>query len=216
MKNMKINIPKINFNWFKKEKEASAYLRFGAFLLDVALIWIVMLIITILVPDNAKIAELSNQYNYLNKAYSEGMVQFSGYFNQITAIIRDLDIARLRFNLINFILIFGYFGFLPYYNNGSTIGQMLFHIKIKKNKGKLEIKNLIIRAFVVGGLLYSMVTFITMFLLPGKIYFVIATIALIIQILMVIVSAFMIIYKKNKHGFVDIISSTKVVTVKDR
>jgi uncharacterized RDD family membrane protein YckC len=52
------------------------------------------------------------------------------------------------------------------------------------------------------------------YLLPSKTYFVIISITGFIQLTLVIISTFMVLYRKDKRGLHDLLGKTKVVTIK--
>ena len=74
--------------------------------------------------------------------------------------------------------------------------------------------SLLIRNIVINGLGSLLTSLVCIFILPGKLYFIVTSIFGIIQILLVIISGFMVLYRKDKRGLQDIFSKTKVVLEK--
>lgn len=193
-------------------KTASYFKRFLAFIIDLLFVGIIMLIMGYLIPDSAKINLLIEEQNYLVDLLASGKIAFARFFEEISNTALKLDIARLRFNLVNLIILISYFCFVPFYNKGKTFGMNFLDIKtVKTNKNKITPFEYIIKAFLLLGMLYSVFTILIMFFIPAKVYLTLTLIVFLIQILMVIVNAFMVIYRKDKLGFVDILTKTKIV-----
>ena len=103
-----------------------------------------------------------------------------------------------------------YFVLIPYINKGSTIGKMLFKIKVDKQDGKLKITDLLIRSFIINGNLYLLILLILLPFVNSLLYFTIENILGIMQIIVVIISGFMVLYKKDNLGLHDILTKTVV------
>lgn len=185
--------------------------RFLAYLIDIILVGIVMGIISaIFTTKNATV--LSNQFLELNEQVINTKLDFSIYYSRVADITLSLDRENFMINIINCVIIILYFVVLPLYKNGQTLGKKIFKIKIvREDKEDLTANELIIRNIVVNGLLNTFLAFCLVFLLSGFEYFTITSILGFIQFVLVVVSACMIIFRKDKKGLHDIITKTKVV-----
>lgn len=192
----------MNVNFFK---------RFLAYLIDIIIVGIVMGIISaIFTTKNATV--LSNQFLELNEQVINTKLDFSIYYSRVADITLSLDRENFMINIINCVIIILYFVVLPLYKNGQTLGKKIFKIKIvREDKEDLTANELIIRNIVVNGLLNTFLAFCLVFLLSGFEYFTITSILGFIQFVLVVVSACMIIFRKDKKGLHDIITKTKVV-----
>ncbi len=194
---------------------ASFIKRFIAYLIDFVFVMSIMMIINyfLIKIDNTFIM---NNINDITEKYLENRISFSKYFEQYSIYLNELDKRNIIFNLINFLLIFLYFVILPIVTNGKTLGKSILKIKIKrKDNKKLNIINTMIRSIITVGLLYMLVSFITLYLVDSKIYFLILIILGFIQILLVIISGFMILYRHDKRGLQDILSKSNVITTNE-
>ena len=178
--------------------------RFLAYLIDIILVGTIMGIISaIFTTKNATV--LSNQFLELNEQVINTKLDFGIYYS-------SLDRENFMINIINCVIIILYFVVLPLYKNGQTLGKKIFKIKIvREDKEDLTANELIIRNIVVNGLLNTFLAFCLVFLLSGFEYFTITSILGFIQFVLVVVSACMIIFRKDKKGLHDIITKTKVV-----
>lgn len=185
--------------------------RFLAYLIDIIIVGIVMGIISaIFTTKNATV--LSNQFLELNEQVINTKLDFSIYYGRVADITLSLDRENFMINIINCVIIILYFVVLPLYKNGQTLGKKIFKIKIvREDKEDLTANELIIRNIVVNGLLNTFLAFCLVFLLSGFEYFTITSILGFIQFVLVVVSACMIIFRKDKKGLHDIITKTKVV-----
>lgn len=185
--------------------------RFLAYLIDIILVGTIMGIIsTIFTTKNATV--LSNQFLELNEQVINTKLDFGIYYSRVADITLSLDRENFMINIINCVIIILYFVVLPLYKNGQTLGKKIFKIKIvREDKEDLTANELIIRNIVVNGLLNTFLAFCLVFLLSGFEYFTITSILGFIQFVLVVVSACMIIFRKDKKGLHDIITKTKVV-----
>lgn len=185
--------------------------RFLAYLIDIILVGTIMGIISaIFITKNATV--LSNQFLELNEQVINTKLDFGIYYSRVADITLSLDRENFMINIINCVIIILYFVVLPLYKNGQTLGKKIFKIKIvREDKEDLTANELIIRNIVVNGLLNTFLAFCLVFLLSGFEYFTITSILGFIQFVLVVVSACMIIFRKDKKGLHDIITKTKVV-----
>ena len=185
--------------------------RFLAYLIDIILVGTIMGIISAIFTTKNAIV-LSNQFLELNEQVINTKLDFGIYYSRVADITLSLDREKFMINIINCVIIILYFVVLPLYKNGQTLGKKIFKIKIvREDKEDLTANELIIRNIVVNGLLNTFLAFCLVFLLSGFEYFTITSILGFIQFVLVVVSACMIIFRKDKKGLHDIITKTKVV-----
>ena len=177
-----------------------------AYLID----FIMLLIITSIISNLLT----GNQLNLLNIKSTELMEQLfrneinmTAYINHYSVIFSEMDKHKLIINIITLIYMILYFIVLPYISKGKTLGKKI--LKIKINKKNIKIKDYIIRSFIINGTLYLLLLIILNIILPPVSYFITVTFLSIIQIIMVITSYFMILYKGK--GLEDILTSSSVI-----
>lgn len=186
--------------------------RFLAYIIDMLLILSIMMIITYFFKNNPNILENQKQLNILNEQYIKNEIPFSSYFNDYSKYVYQIDKNNLVVNIINIIIMILYFIILPYKTNGFTLGKYIMKIKIEeKDKKNIKLKTLTIRTFVINGLLFLILSLINLLIFKNQTYFVLLTILGFLQILLVIISCFMVIYRHDLCGLQDILSKSKVV-----
>lgn len=191
--------------------KASFSKRISAYLIDAIIVSIIFSGLIMLIPQNRNITVLESELTTLNEEYLKEEMSLEVYTNRYASIISSLDKENVLVVIIDILVLLGYFVMLPYYWDGKTIGMKIFKIRIKKDKGKLSLNDLIIRCLIINGIGCSMISLCFVYLLPDYSYFVLSTILGIIQLLLVIISGFMVIYRQDKKGIHDMLSGTQVV-----
>ena len=116
------------------------------------------------------------------------------------------------YSVINAVMIFIYFIFIPYFFDGKTVGKKILKIKtVRNDKECLSLKNLVIKNMIDTGLMYMLFSLMLIYILPGYSYFIFVIALSILQISLIVASICMIIKRKDKRGLNDILSGTKVV-----
>lgn len=185
--------------------------RIGAYLIDIVIVSLIFSMLTAFIPESKNIITLNEEIGKVNESFLNQTINSKEYFNQTIILSHSLDKELFLSNLLNFVLMIGYFVILPYYYNGQTIGKKLLKIKIVKDNGKLGVNDLIIRGVIVNQFAYTIISLALIFLVNDSIYFWAITTLGFIQFLLVIISVFMIIYRKDKKALQDVISNTKVI-----
>ena len=97
-------------------------------------------------------------------------------------------------------------------NQQTPKNHYIMKIKLEhKDEKKVGILNTFIRSIIDIGLLYSLITVFLVQIVNPKTYLIILIIFGIIQFLLVIISAFMVLYRSDKRSLSDILSKTNVV-----
>ena len=185
--------------------------RLGAYLLDSIILSIVLGICSSFIPASSNVINLHKQWDMEIDSYLNNEISTKEVINNYSMIAHDIDKEQVGLSIINGFFILIYFVIYPFFNDGQTLGKKVFKIKIKKDNGDLSMNDLIIRNFIVNGLLTLLVSLALIYILPSMSYFITISILNFIQFILVIVSAFMIIYRSDKKGIQDIITHTSVV-----
>lgn len=180
--------------------------RFSAFLIDALVILLIFMLLYFFLPTNDSINISDNITKLTEKVLNSEMGRIN-YFEEFSRNMYLLDHSRVVFNGINAMIIMLYFILVPIMTKGYTLGLYITGLKLK---GDLSVKNLFLRNLIATGLLYLILSIILVYATKDTLYFVLLSILGIIQFLLVIISTFMIIYRKDKKGLQDIISSIEV------
>lgn len=190
--------------------KAKLHKRVIAYLIDMILLLIIFGIISYFFQS-----DIDNQIKINNANYVNGVINFDTFIDNANKLYMENDKQKIIFYLINIIYIILYFVIFPLYKGGSTLGKKVLGIKVEASYNqKLTFKSLFIRNLVINGLLYLIIVVLTLYLLPSSIYFTLISIIGFIQITLVIISIFMVLYRQDKRGIHDLLAHTKVVTIK--
>lgn len=185
--------------------------RFSAYMIDILLVVIILLILKNIVPIkqnkefNQNMMKMTEQF--LNKEISIGE-----YYNEFSVINYNQDKNSVILLGFNTLIVIFYFIIIPIITKGYTLGMYITGIKYE---GKINVKNLFLRNIITTGILQMIVSLILVYLVNNKIYLTISLFLGIIQLLLVIISAFMISYRKDLKGIQDIISNINIIEVKE-
>ncbi len=185
--------------------------RILAYLIDLLFLGSIIIFIYQFIPELKAVTDLQTDIAVLNEEYLNRQIETSNYLQNYSNLIYDVDQEQVIFPIINFITLFLYFVIVPFLLQGQTIGKYIMKIKIESKKEKLSIFSLIVRNLIVNGLGYLILSFLALLFVPKNMYLYVISILGIIQLGLVIASAFMIIYRKDKRGIQDILTNTKVV-----
>ena len=191
--------------------KASFWKRLFAFILDAFIFSFIFGIFTMIIPESNNVAVLNSQLSILGEKILNSELTMMEYFRQYADIVHSLDKELFLNNLFNLVLMIGYFAVLPFYFNGQTLGKKIMKIKVIKDDNELTMNDLIIRNIVINGFLFSLMGFAIIFLATSWIYFIIISILCFIELLLVIISIFMILYRQDKKGLHDLWCKTSVI-----
>ena len=191
--------------------KANLRVRILTYMIDLFIVVILATILSFFFKSTFTERNLQLQMAKLSEDYVSNKIGFSTYIVSYSVLSHDFDKANMFFYLCEMGIIFIYYQIIPFFM-GKTIGGMFFHIKIKdKNHTRLSFLTLLKRNLIVNGIGYFILFVLGMYLFKSNIYLVWVTILAIIQILVVIISVFMIKYRRDKRSFADIISNSNIV-----
>ena len=177
-----------------------------AYIIDFVILLLFSYIITTLLTDN-QINLLNIENTKLMEQYFLNKINLTTYINKYSILVSEIDKQKLLINISILIYMIIYYIIIPYITKGKTLGKSILKIKITKQN--IQIKDYIIRSFIINGTLYLLTLIMINIILPPVSYFITVTFLSIIQIIMVITSYFMVLYKGK--GLEDIITSSSVI-----
>ena len=180
--------------------------RFSAFLIDALVIVLIFMVLYYFIPIDDTNNVSFNRKELTEKVLNSEMGRIN-YYEEFSRNMYILDHSRVVFTGINTMIIMLYFILVPIITKGYTLGLYINGLKLK---GELTIRNLFLRNLVSTGLLYLILSIVLVYVTKDTLYFSLISILGIIQFLLVIISTFMIIYRKDKKGIQDIISNLEV------
>lgn len=195
-----------------EKKKATITQRFVAYLLDIIFVSIIASIVVSVGFKSTEYDKLLTEEQNLMTNYTEGEIDLKTYTEEAKRLTYEIDKIAFNQNLISLVITVGYFVVFQYLNKGQTIGKKIMHIRIKKqDDSQLKPQDIIIRAIIVNSILTTIVYLISILVTNTETYFNIKAVVSLVEMVIVFVSAFMILYRKDKLGLQDIITKTEVV-----
>ena len=190
---------------------ASFMQRFLAYLIDVIIVSIFVSIFATFMTSE-KYQELSKQEETVIKSFTDGELTMEEYVEQTKNIEYRMDKENFNLTLLGLGINIGYFIAFQFINKGQTLGKRLMKIRIKKTQGKLEAKDIVIRALIVNSILSTLVSLIAITFANQESYILVKMLITSLESIIVLISAIMILYRKDKLGLHDMITKTEVVS----
>ncbi|MBP3921091.1 MAG: RDD family protein [Bacilli bacterium] len=188
--------------------------RLLAYILDILILNMILSIVTMIIPIGDNLVNLNNEFLKINNEYLNSSIDFSTYINRYFDIMYNVDKELFLTNLINIIGSIIYFVVYPLYNNGQSIGKKLLKLRIvNKNNDDVSANSLIARYMFMNNIGVSIISLCLLLILNNKYYFISTSILDFLQFLLVIISIFMVLYRRDKRSLTDLIAGTKVIEV---
>lgn len=184
--------------------------RFLAFLLDLLIVGFLFIILYKILPVTENVKELNHSIAILGEKLLSSNISLSNYIAGFARLTYQIDKINVLHTGINVLLVIFYFVIVPIITKGYTLGLYLFKLKIEKKDGKITILDLLKRNVITTGIVYMIMNVFFVSFLSYKIYFFAIIILGIIQFSLVILSTFMIIYRKDQKGLQDLFSKTYI------
>lgn len=189
---------------------ASVKTRVFAFLIDALFVGVMFSIFGLFFSHATTSLEMSQEK--LNKQYLNHEISFESYYQEYSTLVYQIDQHKKFDILSNLIIQIVYFVLLPFLWGGKTIGLWICKARIVTvNHTNSSLWSLLVRSIIVYGTGYLVFHFLLLYLLCDLSYFIGITILGFLQILLVISSGFMILYRKDSLGLQDIFSKTRVM-----
>jgi len=197
--------------------KASFIQRLGAYIVDIVIVSIITSIILMIIPTDSKVEEIVVEQNDLLLSVTEDIenLDLETYTNELIKLEYQYDRYTIPASVVNLVMVVLYFVVFQYYNKGRTLGKKLFKIKVIGKNKDLSINMLWIRALVNSSLaalfLLIVLTLVFLNINDYMTYYMIKMGISLVDTIIVITSAFMILYRKDKRGIQDLLASTEVV-----
>lgn len=190
---------------------ANAPKRIIAYIIDFIFITAILMILSYFIPKNSNVEFLNNDINNLTEQALNNEITFESYAREYSIYLSSIDKENVIYNVISVVIMLVYYVIIPVIFK-ATIGKYIMKLEIKNKDGKkLNLYNTFIRSIVTEGMLYSLITIFLVQIVSSKTYLLNLIILGFTQFILVIISLFMILYRRDKRGLHDILSRSIVV-----
>lgn len=191
--------------------KASFFKRMGAFVIDYFIVLVIASLITMGFNTN-KNNDLNNQRNQLISDYQNEKITIDEYKNENYKLIYKLQKENITVNIVTITLYIGYFVVFATLNKGQTLGKKLLKIRVvNKNNDKPSIWNMLVRSLFIYNIISILFSTVAVKFLNINTFTYIYTTLRYIECFVIIISFFMVIYKKDGRGLHDMIAGTNII-----
>ncbi|MEG0577137.1 MAG: RDD family protein [Bacilli bacterium] len=182
-----------------------------AYLIDFLILGIIISTLICIFPTK-NTNEITNNIAQIGEQVLQNKINLITYLNNYSILINKYDKLIILETIFNCIFTIILYVIIPFLTNGSSIGKHILKIKIvKKNKQKATLLDYFNRAVIINFLGIILVTLMTVYILPPNIYLLVVSIFSLLEISLVIINAFMILYRQDQKGINDILTNTIVI-----
>lgn len=196
--------------------KASFKQRCIAYIMDFLFLTSCLMILYSYVLKSDVVRKYEYKQDLVIESFMNHEISFNVFLDDYIEYSYQIDYNNSPKNILNLIFIVIYFIVVPLFRNGQTLGKSIMKIKIvdRKTGGKAKFSSLIIRALIINALMFNILTAIFISFMASKVYFIFVSILSIFQLLLVFVSSYMILYRRDKLSLEDILSGSKVISLK--
>lgn len=191
--------------------KASFFKRLGAFIIDYFIVIFIISMITMGFSSSAT-NNISKQASELVSDYQNEKITAEEYTEEYSKLSYELQKSNVNMNIASITLYVGYFIIFATLNKGQTLGKKLFKIKVvSKDNKDVNVWNMLIRSLLIYNLISAIFSVIFVNFLSVDAFTNVYMIIGYIEYFIMIVSFFMVTYKKDGRGLHDIIAGTNVI-----
>ena len=194
----------------KKNENVNFFPRMIAFLIDLVIVGFVCSLLSLPFINEDNSEKISNEVNEIVSKAANQEISLDTYFTELVPLIYESERQNGAYTIIMLLVsIFYYIVFQ--FHTGQTLGKKIFNIKLVSNNGDLTMNQMVFRGLIINSILFSLLTFVFLLFSNSKTFFIADLTLASLYYLILLISSFMIIYRKDHRGLHDIICNTKVV-----
>lgn len=191
--------------------KASFFKRLGAFIIDYFIVIFIISMITMGFSSSTT-NDISKKASELVSDYQNEKITAEEYTEKYSKLSYELQKSNVNMNIASITLYVGYFIIFATLNRGQTLGKKLFKIKVvSKDNKDVNVWNMLIRSLLIYNLISAIFSVIFVNFLSVDAFTNVYMIIGYIEYFIMIVSFFMVTYKKDGRGLHDIIAGTNVI-----
>lgn len=198
----------------KKEKHQSAFFfpRVIAYIIDFIIVMILSTGVLMFVPVDENHEKYMEEYQKVRTDYNEQKIDAEEYFNKAKPLVYDLDHTNVISMIVQIVILILYYIVFQFYNKGQTLGKKLMKLKVVSiDNEDVSMDQLIIRSLIIQAVLSNIIIVGFVLFIGRDLYYYTSFCVQGIQIVITIVSIFMIMYSKKNRGLHDYLAKTKVI-----
>ncbi len=189
--------------------------RLVSYLIDFFIIIFIVTGITFFIPTSDTYKEAYKEANEISDLYFNGEISNVEYLSRYGDVSYTMAKETIVVTVIHLVVTVAYFGTYAYYMNGQTIGKKIMKIRVvNKDNSNVGHSILIFRTAIIYGVIESIISLIILQFISSNMYLYAITPLEFLQYIFVLISLFMIMFRKDGRGLHDILFKTKVISLK--
>ena len=189
--------------------------RLLAFILDILIVSLVVTLLSYIPFLNPNRDAYSEKYNELVNVYEQvekNEISQEEYNEAAILISYELYGLNIPTILVDIVCSLLYFGVLPFFMDGQTIGKRLFQLRVvSANDKPLNIVNYLLRAVVLRNILISLALLAVIYFMDASNYYNVYQNVNLVGYIIMYINLFMIVMRQDNRGLHDFVANTKVV-----
>lgn len=192
-------------------KKATFGQRLLAYLIDACIVLIISSMVTSSFSTK-KLESLQKDLEEVVTNYTQGEISMDEYLEQTQDLSYEIEKSSTTINIVYVVISIGYFIVFQYLNKGQTLGKKLMKIRIVNQEEKEpNIIQMILRTCITNEILPKILIIVFVTFVSKNNFLSIYSVITVLTYAFIIITVFMILYRKDKLGLNDIIAKTKVV-----
>lgn len=196
----------------KEDKKALFIQRLVAFVLDIFIVSVVASIVGTPFVDVERSNELSSKSLEIIQNYDK--TDLKTYSLEVMDVSYKMARNNGMLSIITIVLEILYFVVFQVYNCGQTLGKKLMKIRVVSDNDELTMNQMIFRSLIANSILVKILSFTFMTFCSKTVYFYCSGTFEAIQYIIILISLFMVMYRKDGCAIHDKLAHTKVIMVK--
>ena len=188
--------------------------RLVAFMIDIMIVSMIVSVISYPFRDYEKVEKMEKESSQLMEKYMYSEIDMEDFISQYVDIYYQMARDNGFVSLLSIFVGICYYVVYQIYHKGQTIGKKLMKIRIVSEQGDLFMNQMIMRSFLANFILINLISFLLMLFSSKYTYFYSSGILELIQYIIVFISIFMIVFRKDGCAVHDLLVQTKVVREK--
>ncbi|MDD6224477.1 MAG: RDD family protein [bacterium] len=196
----------------KYTQKAFFFPRVISYIIDIIIVSMVASFIMVVLPRSENYDIYLQEYEQVQADLIENKITVDEYIQRSIEVVHDLDYSNVVSMVVEVVLLILYFVVFQCYNKGQTLGKKIMNIRVVSSDGeRLTFNHYIYRSVIIHSLLANILIIGMVLFIDKSVYYYASFTLQGIQILLIIISVFMVMYKKDGRGLQDLVGHTRVI-----
>lgn len=186
-----------------------------AYFIDALIVSMVVGLLNYVLPVASNYNDLQEELVSVQEQYGKNEIGSEAYIRQTALLTYDIDRAAALTYIADVTVVILYFVIYQFYSNGQTLGKKLMKIQVVGiDDKKLTINDYLYRGVISHAILANILIVILLMFMSRDNYFYVSFPLQLIQIVLLLITIFMVLFKKDGRGLHDKVAHSIVVMKK--